>query len=213
MTDALRPRLAMLRAVVKHFDEHPALWQDTSVVVRNVDLLRGVIGTLGEAATGQAAHNPEGHTEDKEALRDEAERQLAGLSADLTTLALETDNAALREVVDISRSEWDRFAEEDFYRNADAVLDAADTHADALAEYEVTKDEIAAAHAAVETARPGTAARDNVAADRAVDTATLRTGYGAARKPLRVLDLQVPRRIADAAFVAEYRRVRRVTGG
>lgn len=212
MTDALRPRIAMLRAVVRHFDEHPALWASSTPITRNVDALRNVLGTLGEAATGQAANNPEGHTEDRDALRDVAETLLADLSAAATALALETDDAALREVVDLSRSEWDGFAEADFYGRAGAVLDAADARADDLAGYDVTKAELAAARAAVDAARPGTAARDNTLADRGVATGTLRTGYGVARTPLRVLDLMVPRTVKDAAFVAEYRRVRRVTG-
>ncbi|HEX8299877.1 MAG TPA: hypothetical protein VF594_12015 [Rubricoccaceae bacterium] len=212
MTDALRPRLAMLRAVVRHFDEHPALWASSTVITRNVDLLRGVIDALGGAVTGQIANDAEGQTEDKEALRDEAEMLLADLSAGATSLALETDDADLRELVDLSRTDWDRLAEEDFYGRADAVLARVEARAGDLAEYDVTKGEIDEARKAVDAARPGTAIRDNVRAARMVDTRTLQTGYGGARRPLRVLDLQVPRSVKDAAFVAEYRRVRRVTG-
>ena len=213
MKDTLRPRIAMLSAVVRHFDEHPDLWAASAPITRNVAALRGVLDTLGGAVTGQVANAPEGHTEDKEADRDRAEELLADLSAAATALALETDDADLRTLVDLSRTDWDRLAEADFYGRADAVLDRADARAADLAGYDVTKTEIAEARAAVDAARPGTAARDNVLADRIVDTATLRTGYGVARTPLRVLDLQVPRTVKDAAFVAEYRRVRRVTGG
>lgn len=212
MTDALRPRIAMLRAVVRHFDEHPDLWTANAPIARNVDLLRGVLAALGTAATGQAANASEGQTEDRDALRDVAEVLLTDLSAAATALALDTDDADLRRIVDHSRTDWDRFADADFYGHADAVLARVDARAKDLAEYEVTAEEIAEARSAVDAAHPGTALRDNTVADRMVATSTLRTGYGAARKPLRVLDLLVPRRVSDAAFVAEYRRVRRVVG-
>ena len=212
MKDTLRPRLDMLRAVLHHFDEHPAAWAGKSRIAHNVGLLRTVLADLDAAATAQTAADPEGLTEDKAAARDAAEILLADLSAGATAHALETDDADLRVAVDFSLSDWDRMAEADFFAQAEATLARIEAEADALAEVDVTKGEVAAARAAVTAARPVTAARDNVVADRMVATSALGSGYGAAVTPLRVLGLLVPRQIKDAAFVAEYRNVRRVRG-
>lgn len=212
MEDTLRPRIAMLRAVLAHFDAHPELWADKDPIARNVGFVRdGLVGIEG-AAERQAGSDPEGFTEDKAAARDAAEELLADLSAGATAYADEAGDADLEAAVDVSRTTWDRMAEADFFARAAVVLDRVEGALGVLAEYDVTKEEVATARAAVEAARPGTEVRDNVVADRGASTAALGSGYSSVVRPLRRLDKLVPRQVRDAAFVAEYRRVRRVTG-
>lgn len=144
-----------------------------------------------------SAATPEGLADNRAAARGAAEARLATLGRRASAYAVEASDADLREAVDHSRSDWKRMAEADFHARAEDALGRIDAALAPLAEYGVEKEDVAAARAALAAARPLTAGRDNV---RAVATGAL-----------DVLDRLVPT-LANTAFVAEYRQVRRITG-
>ena len=211
MTSYLRRRLAMLRATLAHLDAHPDAWAGRAPIARNVETVREGLDALDRAAESQAAATPEGLTENRDDARDAAEARLVTLGRQASAYAVEAGDADLREAVDHSRSDWERMPEADFHARAEDALARIDAALAPLAEYGVEKEDVAAARAALAAARPLTAGRDNVRADRAVATDALGAGYTALLGPLDVLDRLVPT-LADAAFVAEYRQVRRITG-
>ncbi|HEX9951816.1 MAG TPA: hypothetical protein VGB53_08615, partial [Rubricoccaceae bacterium] len=165
MKDTLRPRLAMLNAVLAHADEHPDLWAASVPIARNVAAVRAGRDEMDRAATVQAASDSEGLTANKRAAREAAVLLLASLSDVAEGYAVEIGDADFEAAVGYSPSEWRRMPEADFFPLADAALDRIDAALDALDEYEVTKQDLADARAALDAARPLTATRDNVEAD------------------------------------------------
>ena len=212
MTAVLRRRLAMLRATLAHFDAHPDAWAGVEDVEDGVQAVRDGVATLTKDAETQAAATPEGLTVNRDAARDAAEDLLARLGRRVRAHAIRIGDADLLEAVAHTRSDWDRFAEADFHANAADTLTRIDAVLPDLARVRVTKADVAAARAALTAAGPGTAVRDTVRARRVAATAALGGGYSAVVGPLDVLDLLVPELVDDAAFVAEYRVVRRVPG-
>ncbi len=212
MTGVLRRRLTMLHATLAHFDAHPDAWAGIEDVEDSVQAVRDGTSAIERHAETQAAATPEGVTENRDAARDAAEDLLARLGRRVSAHAIRIGDADLREAVDHSRSDWDRMAEADFFSTAADALDRTEAVLPDLTRVRVTSKDVDAARAAVEAARPGTAARDGVRARRVTATAALGGGYSAVVGPLDVLDRLVPELVEDAGFVAEYRVVRRVPG-
>ena len=212
MTDYLRRRLAMLHATLAHFDAHPDAWAGIEDVEESIEAVRGGTAALTKDAEAQAAATPEGLTANRDAARDAAEDLLARLGRRVRAHAIRIGDADLLEAVAHTRSDWDRMAEVDFFSNAADALTRTEAVLPDLARVRVTKKDLDAVREALAAARPGTAVRDGERARRVAATAALGGGYSAVVGPLDVLDLLVPELVDDAAFVAEYRVVRRVPG-
>lgn len=212
MTDKTSRRLDMLQRTLAHFDEHPALWNAKPPLVSHVAVVRDAEAAMTAAAGRQAGSAPTGLTKNKERARERAVGLLADLSATVGSYARTVGDADLEGAVDHSPSEWQRMPEETFFAEADRALGRIPAVLDQLAAYEVDRADVAAAQDAVDAVRPMGATRDNVKADRGAATATLEAAYSVAVPSLDELDGLVPRLIKDAAFVAEYARVRRIDG-
>lgn len=212
MTAKTRRRLDMMQRTLAHFDQHPALWSGKAPIVLHVGTVREAEAAMEAAAGRQASSAPQGLTKNKEAARTHAAGLMAALSAKAGSYARTIGDADLEQAVDHSLSEWTRMAEEAFFADADRALDRIGGVLDALAGYEVDRADVTAARAAVNALRPMAPARDNVEADRAAATAALEAAYSGAVPSLDELDTLVPALVDDAAFVAEYQRVRRIDG-
>ena len=212
MRDMLRRRLTMLRATLQLFDQHPDLWSPKPALARNVAAVRLGTAELDAAARDQDAGNPTGLTRDKREARDLAEELLGALGATAGAYAIESGDDDFATAVDISRADWDRMPDADFFTRADNALARIEADLDKLDDYEVTRDDVTAARDAVDAARPLGPARDTRRAGRVSATAALDGGYSDVVPPLRVLDRLVPRLINDPGFVADYAVVRRIPG-
>ena len=212
MTDYLRRRLDMLQRTLAHFDEHPDLWDAKPPIFSHVATVRDAEAAMTSAAGRQAGSAPTGLTKNKERAREHAVGLLADLSAKVASYARTVGDADLESAVDRSPTEWRRMPEEAFFAEADRALGRITAVLDQLAGYEVDRDGVTAAQEAVDAVRPLGATRDNVKADRGEATATLEAAYSGAVPSLDELDGLVPALITDAAFVAEYQRVRRIDG-
>ena len=209
----VRRRLDMLHRTLAHFDAHPKAWNTAPALVRNVQTVRGAAATIEAAAEGQDAGNATGLTQDKTDARDHAEGLLGALGEAVGAYAIESGDDDFRAATDLPRSEWDRMSDADFFSQSAVTLARIEAALPDLAEYEVTGTDVSEAREAVEAARPLGATRDTRAAGRTVATGTLGATYSAAVPALEVLDRLVPRLVKDAAFVAEYRVVRRLAEG
>lgn len=212
MTAKLSRRIAMLRRTLTHFDEHPDDWTAIEPIADQVAVVRDGTAAIERDAKAQAAATPKGITEARDDARDIAETRLASLGRRVTAYAIVARDPDLREAVNVTRAQWDDMPEQAFFNRAADALTRTDAVLDKLARYGVDKSTLAAVRAAVDAARPLTAARDNVAADRGGATERLSTGYTALVEPLDVLDFLVPELVESPEFVAEYRRVRRISG-
>ncbi len=212
MTDYLRRRVAMLRRTLTHFDEHPDDWTAIEPIADQVAVVRDGTAAIERDGKTQAAATPKGVTEARDAARDDAEIRLASLGKRVTAYAIVARDPDLREAVDVTRAQWDGMAEETFFSRAADATTRTEAVLAKLPTYGVTKSTLAEVRAAVDAARPLTAARDNVSADRGGATERLKAGYSALVEPLVVLDFLVPELVESPEFVAEYRRVRRIPG-
>jgi hypothetical protein len=212
MRDLLTRRLTMLQATLRHFDDHPDVWKGAPAIARTVATVRERTADIEGAAEDQAAANPTGLTKDKREARDVAEHLLGTLADAAAAYAIETGDDDFDTDANITRADWDRMADARFFARAETALDRFEGALDTLTDYDVTRDEVAAARAAVEAARPLGSGRDTVRAGRVVATAALDGGYSAVAPTLKLLDHLVRRLVKDAEFVARYVVVRRIPG-
>ena len=202
----------MLRRTLAHFDEHPGDWSAIEPVADGVAVIRDGAAAIERDGKAQAAATPEGITDARDDARDTAEDRLASLGRRVSAYAIVARDPDLREAVDFTRTQWDAMPEEAFFNRAADAVTRTDAVVGKLAGYSVTKSTLDEIRTALDAARPLTATRDNVSADRGGATERLKTGYSALVEPLNVLDFLVPELVTNPEFVAEYRRVRRIDG-
>ena len=168
---------------------------------------------MAGAGDAQAANDPEGLTDQKDAARDDAARQLAALGQKATAYAIDAGDDVLRQAVDHSVSEWERMPEAAFASNAKDALDRIEAQAAPMAEYGVAPAQVTDARAAVAEVARLAERRDNTGAGRSVATDDIDEAYSEDALPaLDQLARLVPVLVEDEAFVDRYREVRQIPG-
>lgn len=202
----------MLQRTLAVFDAQPDLWTAKKPIAQNVAVVRDGLAEITRAVKAQIAGDSRGLTRNKAVARETAARRLAVLSQKAGVYAAMAGDADLEAAADVSLTRWRRMPEATFFGTADDLLDLIDGALDALDDYEVSKDDVSAARAALDALQPLTSVRDRRRGERVAATEDLDVGYAAVVEPLGHLDTLVPLQIKDRAFVDAYRIARRIDG-
>ena len=199
----------MYRDVLELMDRRPDLWTGDEAAEPAVVAFREAVGEIADIEKERNAMGTTGLTKDKAAARDAMEAVALRVARATRAYARASKNGALFDAVDLVPSDFDRASEADAVGMAERVAGAAEGELAALATYRVAKKDVEAVRAAIAAFGKAAPAVGATGGQREARTRSLRAAFVAADEAVLALDDVVEGVIDDAAFTAEYRRVRR----
>lgn len=208
MTDDQNARLAAYGAVETVLDAHPAPLDTIPAAGRAVADFRERLAALRRAVRAQAAFAPQA------AAKDKTLATLAGaavpLSQALAAWAEDTGDVALADQIAFTRSDFTNGRDQDALDRAALVHDTAEAHLRDLTDYAVTRDDVQALDALVESFAGALGQPRHAVAERVAQTKAIETLFPEIDRLLgRRLDRHVAR-FDGTPFHAEYHTARRV---
>ncbi len=195
--------------VLELLDRRADLWTDDEAAEPAVTAFREAVGEVGDIDRERNGLGTTGLTKDKAATRDAMEALALRVARATRAYARASKNGVLFDAVDLTPTAFDRASETNAAGLAERVAGAAEEHLEALAAYRVTQKDVEAVRAAIAAFGKAVPAVGATGGQREARTRSLRAAFAAADEALDGLDDAVEGVIDDAAFTAEYRRVRR----
>ena len=199
----------MHRDVLELLDRRPDLWTGDEAAEPAVAAFREAVDEVADIDRERNALGTTGLTKDKVAARDAMEAVALRVARATRAYARASKNGTLFDAVNLTPTAFDRATEADAVGLAERVAGAAEGELGALAKYRVAKRDVEAVRAAIAAFGRAAPAVGATGGQREARTRSLRAAFVAADEAVDGLDDVVEGVIDDAAFTAEYRRVRR----
>ncbi len=203
--------LRMSRGEVAHFDGAPALWNEKTVLVSVVNVVKTLTNGIVQAGLTQQEMLTGGYTLDKDKQLELMGAVTEPLVRGLRPLARMTGNNALLKQVDFAPTELLAGPEQEIVNRCQLIQDAAKARVTELAGYGVTPAMISGQQVAIDTFKPLAGLRDAVGGKRQAATASLPDLFDQLRDQLALLDDLVENLVEDTDFKGAYRELRATT--